>query len=887
MDRSLYPDGVEVNSQQLTNTEESKRFHVQRRTVDMTTPGRVSGGLEITVSGSPQYRFNLSAGSAYDGRGDFISSDGTSNLALADYTEDAVNYICLIYREEASEEQAHEADGTSQNTLVTRSSEIRALTQTEYDALSASHDADLETDLLEADLTTEAQNRIVILAKVLGKGYSGGTPVTYSNNDFGVNIFQEDSYTTILSAVAEGSPTPGFNIMAVSDGTPVGSGELVFTRTSATVVSFTWAAPDGAGGIETAGTAKSSPGDFAITDVSAELTLASGDDPTRTITIEVFPSLFPYASSFPDSNTNSIVITELYGPDGPIFSTEDAAHRQKLGSYSPNVDNPHGEGYRDIAQEVAVIPKSLHVGSELVDALVQALAARITSPQTTAFSRVCHMDLPYGALGNFRVYTVSTGVLEFSLNARFDGTTWTRDVNSTAHLWVFNDGLTQFNKTSTATPWAENGWDDVVMENRGALSLGSGILSSAGQNIVPRISAPRPAGGAGLEKIPLAQSRLAAGTGMSLNIYFATEGLSADTPAIDLVVNGRWTTSSTWDADDTGQPMVLLEIAQDGVGVYSTNTNSVANDPGSWTELFRLDPGGSHVVTGDLALSDTLTVGTDLDTTADTPRIRFGSSLDFTSTDRHLLEEATANATFSFRKYVVNDGSNFSFEESINCYWNPGSTRWEADATAGAAMVIRRGTGGTLTLIKEAPLGTDFWNDTVGVGGWTRQYGENGRAVAAGGTDLGGIVHADMRVCAQMCLNINAGAATVTAEDTAINFDLGGISYADDTQALTVNNAYITIPFITNVENPVLQITNGSYSRVYTFFGADELGNINVYGDCDGTGVTLWASQTWTQDFDGTTDEDDPRHLPLIDWLDAADGPYRIYITVFGKLVDP
>ena len=52
MDRSLYPEGVEVHQDDLERTESTRAFHILQRQLDTTDTGVVSG-FAVTLNADP------------------------------------------------------------------------------------------------------------------------------------------------------------------------------------------------------------------------------------------------------------------------------------------------------------------------------------------------------------------------------------------------------------------------------------------------------------------------------------------------------------------------------------------------------------------------------------------------------------------------------------------------------------------------------------------------------------------------------------------------------------------------------------------------------------------------------------------------------------------
>lgn len=451
MTKQLFPEGVEVHQTALRNQVREATFQTQRRSIDLSSGGGRVTGLALTV-GTPTYVFDFEAGHGYSDRGDIIEYDGVVGQGLNDYTLGAENLFVLLYREEATTTEAHESSGTSQATEVLRSSELQVMSRTEYNALLAAFDADLETDLNGADVSTNAANRALILAVVLGKGFTGPTPNGYVDADFTNGNITQASLAPLIGAALE-YPTPfyeniGINLRSITQNTPTGIGTLELITNSASDRRLRWTAPGDAAGAQVA---------ITLTNLVDTVTLESSTT-DYSLVVDVVPEmLFPAAGIFVSPLSMDVTVAVLADQgDAPIFSAKDAVHRGAQGSSPASSTDPHGTAVEDLVQQAASLPRSLVLGSGISTSLIHGTKPRILSTSSAASTRTLQWEI-YGANGSTRLYS-STNASELVHNARwvFDGTTysWTPDNIARPSRFEQHDFSTGFTVVYTRTAGA-------------------------------------------------------------------------------------------------------------------------------------------------------------------------------------------------------------------------------------------------------------------------------------------------------------------------------------------------------------------------------------------------------------------------------------------------
>jgi hypothetical protein len=299
MDRSLYPEGVEVRQADLQNTEDTRAFHILQRTIDNSSTGVVTG-LLVTPTNTT---VNISAGYGYCPKGEFVELlSSITGIALADYTAGVKNYILLVYTETNSEARPHKSSGDSVPTQANRSYRLTVLTETAYNALPES-DSNFDNDSLD---------RALVVAVVTAQGSGVDLIAT--------NIELSSAFGGGTTAVISGN-LPGVSIIRISDDTPSGTGTLDYVNATD---ELTWTAPG-----DTSGVAQNvaTGGVFALVSQPSEVTL----------TVLISDALLPVV----DTNV-PVTVTNIYKQNVLRHSALDTQHRSFIGSGIPKANNPHG-----------------------------------------------------------------------------------------------------------------------------------------------------------------------------------------------------------------------------------------------------------------------------------------------------------------------------------------------------------------------------------------------------------------------------------------------------------------------------------------------------------------------------------------------------------------
>lgn len=736
MDKSLFPDGVEVNQDALKTAEDAKEFHIQRRASDMAQAGRASG-LVVSINGTLASRFDVSAGHGYTPRGDYVEHAGATSIALADYATGVENLLVLIYKEEGASPQAHE-DGGTRNTIMHRSSELRAMARTEYDGLVAYEDADFATNLTSSDYSRPTRDRVMVLASILGKGITVGVPNTYVSADLtNGNITQSPLFDTSIktATLPEHANLSGINIVGLTNTAHVGNGYLQLHWNDPDW-RLSWYTPNNIGTSVTSPSpanyetipASAVPQEIEITSETAANTTAS------TITVEVMTSLFPPAELLQPHGfstlTAAVTVATLYDESSEVFSAEDRAHRVKVGSYSPKATEPHGIGLSDIAQQVAIVPQQLVVGTGLLSTEAEALRPKMSVPRSVVagVDRTEILAVPGGTGGTVRLYSRPDASLEITLNARWNGTAWAKDVGAVSWMLDFRGSLTGYEQTSTLVTTTWTTWSNSKLDNMGSIALGTNLLL-AGQFTEPRINVTRGDGSSYQERTRLLRSQ--GSTGRDVSVYLGTNTIWGDT--LEIVVNAFWS-SPNWVRVTAGQPATRVVIGKFGIHVGAEESVSATFSDGAWSNHTICNPlDDVHEFAGDVTLTSAakqflvkgsteleqmLEVGTSTAAKAseDTPRIYIPVSSGSTSNPRYLISEYKQD-NLGFREYVYNEGNPdyYAIERAFNCYWDPTagtSGRWKID-TGGPISNF-----GRATLHRWYPFGFDILTQAGAVTEW-------------------------------------------------------------------------------------------------------------------------------------------------------------------------
>lgn len=136
MDRSLFPENVEVRAPDLRFEAEQRAFHTLVRFRDYGQMG-VAEGLQITPNATQPTTIDIAAGRAYTPNGDLVElAQGAQQVQLADTTSFAQNLIGLEYSESEALPGPDELTGEPRNRRAVRAATLRVFTRAAYDVLT-------------------------------------------------------------------------------------------------------------------------------------------------------------------------------------------------------------------------------------------------------------------------------------------------------------------------------------------------------------------------------------------------------------------------------------------------------------------------------------------------------------------------------------------------------------------------------------------------------------------------------------------------------------------------------------------------------------------------------------------------------------------------------
>jgi hypothetical protein len=326
MDRSTFPEGVEVHQIDLQRTEQTKIQNVLIRQTESAVMGIVSG-FQVALNASDNTKVDVFTGEAYAPNGEhIIGTQIQRGVALYSYVNTTVNYIVAVYVEVAGAPEPHEVNGSLQTTRSIGSYKITSYDVAAYNLLPATSTTSI-TDaagniITTTNYATDALDRITILASVTAAGA-------------GVNLSPTaiSSPPPFNSAISEAPNTPyiGMLITFVDHTTPTGEAAIQLTL-SGTTYQVSFQAP----GDATFGTAVAVTEDGFYNVVSPS---------SHTITVQITYLQLPNPVT---TSPVYVTFTNIYTQAIPRYSPEDFQHRSMLGTGVPTVNNPHGLSLADI-----------------------------------------------------------------------------------------------------------------------------------------------------------------------------------------------------------------------------------------------------------------------------------------------------------------------------------------------------------------------------------------------------------------------------------------------------------------------------------------------------------------------------------------------------------
>jgi hypothetical protein len=732
MDRSLFPDGVIVEEGDLKHAETTKAYHIQRRLIDTAQSGRVQG---LAVTQGVASTFTISVGRGYTPRGDLIEVTANpptnvsltgSEFLLGDYTNGAENLICLHYNEVKELPGSHETAGVSLPRRARGTYDVVVLTPARYDVLPPTSDLALNVAVSDAEYSRLSKDTLLVLAVATATGSGNAltiavprslpadATVSFSGVGYSASILTASEATLsspssfIPAAVAGGTsltiPIPGINLVSIqpvtSGGTPPFGVGYIQVNVSGSTKSVQWLEPSSNQTVGAAVTLNAGLGSQVIT------INGRASSHTSTLTVEVVHSLLPSANG---TYRQYVIVEPLYAETAQVFSSRDEAHRDLKGSYVQTEANPHGLGFKDLAQSLAIVDQPLVLGSNQLSTEAAALVPRITTPVSTA-ANVDRTLLWLMDRGNYsiRFYRSAQGTLEVTSNASWDGLAWRADSTSiTASRWEFSEqeiayyttsGLASSTITTFTLIHRFGGLPDF---DTPLLTLGSGSLTPSR----PRILLPVP--NTGYTTLLATATSILSGV-PNARLYF-NDGL------VNLTFNRyRNPTTSTWAPDNINRPQLMMNFDTDASAPLWSIEYILPSAPSTIRTLITAD-----LLTGRVMVPGPIRLGGTTTPTSDT-RIEFPTAFSPSGGwNRVLLETVTTSsvgATGNVRRYAATEGIGTYSEEAINCVWNGSS--WSKDNIAYQSLLIRKGLDtGQITLFRAA--GSGSWSEAQ----WSNQSG--------------------------------------------------------------------------------------------------------------------------------------------------------------------
>lgn len=603
INRPLVPDGVIVGQSELRTLTDAIADEVLRRLGELTgrrqpgpgntATGLLAGGITsgfAVVVGTTTTRVTINVGTGYAPNGAYFDVTAAQpNLALADPTLNADNYVGLMYREVEDQAGAHETSGTAQYRRAQRSFEAMVVTPDTYDAWVLS----------STDLAVNARDRFLILFDVLGLGTgialgaAGAAPLGNAPPTFG----------RLLTANQPVNIT-GVEIVAIDPATvdtPASpTGQLRLNVAAPQTIS--WASPGG--GTHPAGTA--------VGALEGALLVLTSAVTSRTLTVRVFPSLLPTSGADPLNETITVAGLLNYEPTARRLTTVDEAHRHVAGGYVPSNANAHGLSPLEVIAAVLGVPQTIRLGTGLGSLLAQAAVPRLQGQTWATGDRILVYDQPLrDTTIHVRVFAgrsvAAVSQLEITTNANYLSTgNWRKDDGAVTavRLTIDSSDLRLQYKTG-AGDWPELSWTNrayfTYALNRltleGQLVPGNGLLGSDTDALTARTLVDYST--AFSDRVLLAEYDRA--IGYRIRIY-----LNDATDAIETTWNARWQQSDIkWYRDVAGSSARVATTAGSEQRLYYP-----AGDPDGWLELawyskatFPLAAGDHEINNGDLVLN--------------------------------------------------------------------------------------------------------------------------------------------------------------------------------------------------------------------------------------------------------------------------------------------
>lgn len=591
MDRSLFPAGVEVSQPAMTNQTSVTAEQILQRFLDQGQGGVVEG-FTVSVNVANNTQVDVAAGRGYAPGGEMTElTAAVVGKGLADYTNGANNFVCVIYTEVTSRPEAHAFDGTTRPTIATRSARVSVYTLTQLAALPAT----------SSDMLVDSADRTLVVGVVNANGLA--VPLLAGD------ITNAATITTRLLTAPLLTNVTGVEIRGLSAVTPT-TFERLQAGDSAVNAQASLQLNSGAApyavpfpGASTILVRYRAPGDTiygAFTALVEGLNTIPSSTVAKTLTIFVTSAMLPRDSAI--IVTDNFDVSEMYVEPVQLAGARDEAHRRSFGDKLATPLNAHGEALGDLGK-AAQLPWGIELGTGLLAALYQSLLPRIRATQSSAVASdrtlLGEFALNVVPVQFARLYLTPLGI-EFVLNARYQsGSTWTQDnplVMSTKFL-VSGTGLSCFAHSAGGT-WADTAWTSTPLTLsslggasgagqlfvNGALLLGANLLGGAGRDIARIYEEYDAAGGGGNVRSLLFDQRLQGGAAdeKTIRIYRATTTSTlGNTHVLEITMNALWNSGpNSWSKDSAAFAGSKIEIHRNNVYVVQR----LAASAGGWVD---------------------------------------------------------------------------------------------------------------------------------------------------------------------------------------------------------------------------------------------------------------------------------------------------------------
>lgn len=589
MDRSLYPQGVEVDQGDLRFSADQAVFHTLDRFTALGVMG-VRTGLQLSVNGTDPSRFDLSAGDGYAIGGELVElSSAGVGLSLASSVAGSRSYVVLFYTETEDTPGASVLTPTvGRNRRAHRAATLAVLSEAAWLSLAPSTE----------DLSLPASERACLVGVVTAPATVGGALTSAS-------FSQVAAYARVLT-MAQPSNITGVTVLLIDPAMPVS--ERQTTNPSGRIeLDYGTVGTDYRVRLRPPGS--TTYGDWVTVTAGGTFTVysqpgSSGPFIRVAVTLALLPTLAA-TTSVADDLPIAALYEGAYGTGR--LSANDVAHRSQIGTGLPSATNPHGLAFADLSGEGVL--RTLVLGRGLQNTAAHGVIPRLVFEGQTLGAYTLEEESRIAASNiRRRLYREhSSGALVETINGRWDhlSTNWNKDVTGVA--------ATMRRQTSSAfESWGRADSDDAPWTTwRSDASIGS-ISTVSRLNVEstvarlattqPRHNAPYPVVGAG-DRVLVYQSGPSDGalSGGTIREYRSTVTTGTGNPGgtREITINASWN-GSAWQRDQA-VPSYKFEYGRTQlIAVLSRSTNAAPWADNAWEAM----PLTLNAATGILGVTD-------------------------------------------------------------------------------------------------------------------------------------------------------------------------------------------------------------------------------------------------------------------------------------------